>query len=129
MSENSFMNRDVLKNRLRTLLDLKGWTEEVLEEKSGASQSTINRILNCTIESPRVSTLDKIAKALDVPLHILTSDDISTPENKINEPQAIYGPALTAINSIEQGYKDRSLSNEDLLIINALIKHLASNTQ
>lgn len=128
------MNKEVLRNRLRALLDIKGWTEETLEEKSGASQSTINRILNCTIDSPRISTLDKIAKALDVPLHMLTSNDISS-EHKIAEPTLTYNKnnfnidsqARTAVTLIEQGHQNKSLSNEDFLVINTLIRHLINS--
>ena len=125
--ENPYMNKEILKNSLRTLLDTNGWTEETLHEKSGVAQSSINRILNNSIDSPRLTTLVKIAKAFGVPMSALTGDDSPTPPitKTIKEETPIYGAARETFRLLEATRQNRSLNDSDYLIISALIKHLS----
>lgn len=61
MSSNNFY----LKN-LKHLRKKKGWTQEKLAQQSGISFHTLIKIERGDIKSPRLETLLKIAKALDL---------------------------------------------------------------
>ena len=52
----------------------KNWDQSSLSKKAGVSQSTINRTLNAGTNS-RIGTLNKIARALDVPVEYLVIED------------------------------------------------------
>src|SRR5260370_30788469 len=72
-SPNGMRASSLLATRLRALREQKGFSQGDLEERTG--------LLRCYISSvehshtvPSVDTLDRIARALDVPLHSLFCD-------------------------------------------------------
>ena len=56
-----------LGSKIRALRKERGWTSEYLAEISGCTQSTISEIENDK-RSPQYDTLEKIAKAFQLPL-------------------------------------------------------------
>jgi transcriptional regulator with XRE-family HTH domain len=55
-----------LGQQLTGLREAQGLTQEDLAEKAGVSRPQISRLENDEVEAPRKSTLEKIAKALEV---------------------------------------------------------------
>lgn len=60
-------------NRIQEILEKKGMTQADLARKVNMSVAHINRIINGKSEPDK--TVAKIAKALDVPVHALYSED------------------------------------------------------
>lgn len=58
-------------HRLRSLRARKGWTQENLAAMSGISVNGILKLENDQTSRPRVTTIRKLAQALDVPDHEL----------------------------------------------------------
>ena len=50
---------------------MEGWTQDELARRSGVGLATVSRIEQGEIEHPRVSTLRKIAAALDLEIRDL----------------------------------------------------------
>lgn len=65
----NFISRRIL-NEMRK----KEWKQFDLAHRAGISQSILNRILN-TANNARIGTLNKIAKALAVPVQYLITED------------------------------------------------------
>jgi transcriptional regulator with XRE-family HTH domain len=63
-----------ISRRILNEMDRRGIKQTKLGDLAGVSQSTVNRILNTTID-PRVGTLAKIANVLCVPVEYLTIED------------------------------------------------------
>ena len=61
------MSSGYLKN-LKKLRNKKGWSQEKLAREAGISYNTLIKIERGGIKNPRLETLIKIAKALDVSL-------------------------------------------------------------
>lgn len=59
---------------LQKILDEKGLTSKVLAKKTGLTPATISSILNGK-SSPKVDTLEVIAKALEVPIESFFSEE------------------------------------------------------
>ncbi|MEY8247326.1 MAG: helix-turn-helix transcriptional regulator [Bermanella sp.] len=125
--ENPYMNNTTLKNALRALLDTHAWTEETLHEKSGVAQSSINRLLNGTIDNPRLTTLAKIARAFGVHISQLTGGETpkETSIKAISELPEVYGAARETFRLLNEARANGELQEPDFIIINALIKHLS----
>jgi len=67
-----FMN--YLSRRIKKEMDKKGLKQDALAKDAKVGQATINRILNGKAD-PRLGTLKKIAKKLDIPVEYLTTED------------------------------------------------------
>ena len=61
------MSRGYLKN-LKRLRKKKGWSQEKLAREAGISYQTLIKIEQGRIKNPKLETLIKLAKALDVSL-------------------------------------------------------------
>lgn len=61
------MSSGCLKN-LKKLRNKKGWTQEKLARKAGISYNTLIKLERGGIKNPRLETLIKLAKTLDVSL-------------------------------------------------------------
>lgn len=55
-----------MKTKIKHYRELKGLSQEELAERSGVSRTTISGFENGTIDVTTNTTMDKIAKALDV---------------------------------------------------------------
>lgn len=55
-----------MKTKIKHYRELKGLSQEELAERSGVSRTTISGFENETIDVTTNTTMDKIAKALDV---------------------------------------------------------------
>ena len=100
-------------NQISTLLEAKGYTQDLLAQKTGISQSYISKLCN----GKCVPTLDRaylIATALDVPLEAL----IRSPGDDNYLPEYDF-----ALSQEERVYiqKMRMLSSENRLAIYAVI--------
>lgn len=60
-------------DRLKQIMEEQNLTANALAEKSGVPQPTISRIVNGSHGDPRTKTLEKIAAALNYPVHSLRS--------------------------------------------------------
>lgn len=60
--------------RLKELREKRGLTQEQLADLSGVNQSAISFIENGTTASPKLDTLQKLARALGVSLEELVDD-------------------------------------------------------
>ncbi len=76
------MSRGYLKN-LKQLRKKKGWSQEKLAREAGISYQTLIKIEQGRIKNPKLDTLIKLAKALDVSLDDLIKGRISNNQNKI----------------------------------------------
>lgn len=65
----------MLKSNIKKIMITKGVTYKELEEKTGLSSQTITRARSHLISECRLSTLWSIARALDVNVKDLFSDD------------------------------------------------------
>lgn len=59
------IKENTIANKLTALLKENEWSQNRLAEESGVDQSTINHLIN-NHSDPRISTLKKIADALNV---------------------------------------------------------------
>jgi transcriptional regulator with XRE-family HTH domain len=66
MEEVLFKTRATLKANLLALKDRRGWTQTVLEDKSGVSQRHVSSLLNAQVD-PSTEILDKLGVAFGVP--------------------------------------------------------------
>lgn len=64
--------KNYLKN-LRALRIKKGWTQEKLAQESGISYHTLIKIERGDIKDPRLATLKKLSKALEVSIDKLVN--------------------------------------------------------
>jgi transcriptional regulator with XRE-family HTH domain len=76
-------------------------TQEQLAERAGIAPTSIVRLENGEVERPRVSTLIKVANALEIPHQELTSFLIRNPVEK-PDPHGV-GP-FTAVYQQDQGW-------------------------
>lgn len=65
------INQTVIRIRLKEVLKEKNISMSMLSHESKISFSTISRIINDKNYSPTLSTLERIAKALNVPVSAL----------------------------------------------------------
>lgn len=61
------------KFRIKTIISAKGLTTKILAEKMGIKPQTLSAIIN-EKNSPNITTLEKIAEALNVPVSSLFTD-------------------------------------------------------
>lgn len=72
---------------IRETREAKGISQKTLRIRTGVSQKSISRIEN-GLDSPRMSTLLKIAHALDMRVVLLDEDDKMTPLIESDEKEA-----------------------------------------
>lgn len=65
---------NTLRARLRRLLAARSMTQEQLARQSGMTLSGVAHVLNGRVEDPRMSTLVRLAEALDVPVSELLGE-------------------------------------------------------
>ena len=76
-----------LSERIRQWRVARKVTQAELEQKAGLSHNTVSRI-ECGIVSPRIDTIERISKALDVSIEQL---QFQQPHNKVAEKREDYG--------------------------------------
>lgn len=80
-------------NRLdRLMVDKKVKSQSELSRLSGVSQAAINRILKGVTESPDLETLEKLARALSVPVEALTKGSTLNEANAEKKPKHALDP-------------------------------------
>lgn len=57
--------------KIKKIKQEKGYTNEVLAQKSGIPLSTLNKILSSVIKDPKIGTLIAITDALDIDINSL----------------------------------------------------------
>lgn len=60
--------------RLQKARKRRGWTQEILADESGVSQTGISEIESGAITNPGIKTLSRLARALDIQLMTLIGD-------------------------------------------------------
>ena len=80
--------KDELGRRLESVLELKGWTQEGLAQRSGVPQSTISKVL-AGKRSTRFEIIARLAYALDVSLDWLATGEARQPEEMTPEEQVL----------------------------------------
>ncbi|MGM0703860.1 MAG: LexA family protein [Pseudomonadota bacterium] len=78
MSDRGMADQQTVKERLKTLMEGKGWSENELARRSGVPQPTIHRILTGESKSPRAGNLQKLADALESSSSYLSYGDASS---------------------------------------------------
>lgn len=63
--------------KIKKIKQEKGYTNEVLAQKSGIPLSTLNKILSSVIKDPKIGTLIAITDALDVDINSLIYDNLN----------------------------------------------------
>lgn len=112
----------ILGERLRKAREERGWSIRKLEAKSGVSNSAINLIESGRRPNPRLSTVQRLAAALDVSVAYLSgqTDDPRPP---------VAGRVLTAEERLKEDGLDvwlrgEGLTDEDVDLIKAMMERL-----
>lgn len=93
--------------KIKKIKQEKGYTNEILAQKSGIPLSTLNKILSSIIKDPKIGTLIAITDALDIDINSLIYDS----QNKNNK-------STTKINnSLEKLADDYGLDTDDISFI------------
>lgn len=104
------------KETIIKLLEERGWSNYKLCKESNLAPATVSDILNGKSTNPKIETLEKIAKALNVSM-----DDFFIEENKnsINEQQSSnpndFDELDPEIRAIARDMKNMSSKNKALL--------------
>lgn len=110
----------VIAKRLEDLLAANKWNEYDLERASGVHQPTIHRIISGESKSPRLPTLAKLAKALNVSVAYISGTD-THPKDETNNYDHLSPAALGLVRKIE-GLNENELSEEDFLLLDDLLE-------
>ena len=102
--------------KIKKIKQEKGYTNEVLAQKSGIPLSTLNKILSSVIKDPKIGTLIAITDALDIDINSLVYKD-----NKNSTPhiQNIQSKNLT--NNLKNLANEYDLNVDDILFIDKYI--------
>lgn len=73
---------DIVKERVKELCYQKGWTKEMLAEKSGVSVDTIKNIWNGKTPDPRSSTMVALSEAFGTTVNCLVGRCTHTPKER-----------------------------------------------
>jgi len=92
--------RRLFARRVRLLRKLRGWSQEVLGELSGLDRSYIGSVERAE-RNISLENIEKIARALDFPLHALLDEDdtgqfaamLASYASRVREPAPTYGNA------------------------------------
>lgn len=112
------------KEKISQILKEKGWSRYKLCKEAGMAQSTLSDILGGKNVSPKTSTLQRIADALNVPMSSFF-DDESVKEDKLAYTSAVmdFAEPEDAIKFILSqpalmdfgGYDLKNMSNDEIL--------------
>ena len=86
--------------KISELMNQKKMTVSDIEKTTGLNKNTINSILNGASKNPSASTLRSIAKALDVSLETILSDDEMNIDSLTKEQMKIFSEVTTATVNI-----------------------------
>ena len=75
MEDELFKTRATLKANLIALKDRRGWTQTVLEDKSGVSQRHVSSLLNAQVD-PSIEILERLGVAFGIPGWLLLVPDL-----------------------------------------------------
>lgn len=92
--------------KIKKIKQKKGYTNEVLSQKSGIPLSTLNKILSSVIKDPKIGTLIAITNALNVDINSLIYDN-----QKKNKP------LVENHNNLENLANDYNLNIDDISFI------------
>ncbi|WP_296899058.1 helix-turn-helix transcriptional regulator [uncultured Megamonas sp.] len=99
--------------RIKTIKQEKGYTNEVLAQKSGIPLSTLNKILSSVIKNPKIGTLIAITDALDIDINSLIYTD-----KKYQSSQIQTSNLINNLNNLANQY---NLNTDDISFINKYI--------
>lgn len=99
--------------KIKKIKQDKGYTNEVLAQKSGIPLSTLNKILSSVIKDPKIGTLIAITDALDVDINSLIYKD-----KKYQSSQTQTSNLINNLNKLANEY---NLNTDDISFINKYI--------
>jgi len=107
-------------NRLKQFRELRGLSQGKIEERTGLVRSYISRVENGHI-SPSVETLEKFARALDMPLYQLLYEGEKPPKSlKTQAPEiedwASRGKGSRIFSKLQNALRKMSESDRALLL-------------
>ena len=105
--------------KIKKIKQEKGYTNEVLAQKSGIPLSTLNKILSSVIKDPKIGTLIAITDALDVDINSLIYDNLNI-KNK---------PNPKATDNLEKLANEYNLNVDDISFITKYINLPAKDRQ
>lgn len=105
--------------KIKKIKQEKGYTNEVLAQKSGIPLSTLNKILSSVIKDPKIGTLIAITDALDVDINSLIYDNLNI-KNKSNPK---------ATDNLEKLANEYNLNVDDISFITKYINLTAKDRQ
>ena len=105
--------------KIKKIKQEKGYTNEVLAQKSGIPLSTLNKILSSVIKDPKIGTLIAITDALDVDINSLIYDNLNI-KNK---------PNPKATDNLEKLANEYNLNVDDISFITNYINLPAKDLQ
>ncbi|MBS5780851.1 helix-turn-helix transcriptional regulator [Megamonas sp.] len=105
--------------KIKKIKQEKGYTNEVLAQKSGIPLSTLNKILSSVIKDPKIGTLIAITDALDVDINSLIYDNLNI-KNK---------PNPKATDNLEKLANEYNLNLDDISFITKYINLAAKDRQ
>lgn len=105
--------------KIKKIKQEKGYTNEVLAQKSGIPLSTLNKILSSVIKDPKIGTLIAITDALDVDINSLIYDNLNI-KNKSNPK---------ATDNLEKLANEYNLNVDDISFITKYINLAAKDRQ
>lgn len=94
--------RETFLRNLYYLMDERKWTLTRLSLESGISFSTISSFLYLSKSMPKVETIDKLAKALDVTAADLVSEDMVERIQERKALESVYKEALDELTRLEK---------------------------
>lgn len=80
-----------LRENVKKMCELRGMTQKELAEKLGITDISLNATLK-EGKDPRISTIVRIANALDVPMVSLLGGDVAAVETREESKQGLYCP-------------------------------------
>lgn len=105
--------------KIKKIKQEKGYTNEVLAQKSGIPLSTLNKILSSVIKDPKIGTLIAITDALDVDINSLIYDNLNIKDK----------PNPKATDNLEKLANEYNLNIDDISFITKYINLAAKDRQ
>lgn len=102
--------------KIKKIKQDKGYTNEVLAQKSGIPLSTLNKILSSVIKDPKIGTLIAITDALDIDINSLIYED-----DKNSTPHIKNIQAKNLTNNLNNLANEYNLNTDDISFINKYI--------
>lgn len=105
--------------KIKKIKQEKGYTNEVLAQKSGIPLSTLNKILSSVIKDPKIGTLIAITDALDVDINSLIYDNLNIKDK----------PNPKTTDNLEKLANEYNLNIDDISFITKYINLPAKDRQ